>query len=159
VVDKATMSAAYRSDFYAWADEQAELARSRSANRLDWDNVAEELDGLARQQEWELYNRYVVLLTHLLKWMLQPEQRGASWEGTIRVQRRDVGKLFKRAPSLKSSDEEEFGEAYQTARAKAFGETGLPLDTFPVEPPFTSEQARHPDFWPDPVTADNGRIS
>jgi hypothetical protein len=149
------MSAAYDFDFYAWADEQAALARSRSANRLDWDNVAEELDGLARQQEWELYNRYVVLLTHLLKWMFQPVYRGPSWEVTIRNQRRDIARQLKKAPSLQSADAEEFAEAYKSARGEAMKQTGLALDTFPAQPPFTSEQARDPEFWPE--AAQNGR--
>ena len=144
--------AAYAVDFYAWADEQAELARQRSANRLDWDHVAEELDGLATDQEWQLYNRYVVLLTHLLKWMFQNERAGASLALTIRNQRKDIAKQFRKAPSLKSADAEEFADAYETARGEAAKQTSLPLDTFPVEPPFTSEQTRDLDFWPVPVS-------
>lgn len=57
----------YDRDFHAWANEQAELARSRSANALDWDNVAEELEGLGKQKRSELQSRYEVLLMHLLK--------------------------------------------------------------------------------------------
>ena len=30
--------------------EQAELIRSRSANAIDWENVAEEIEGLGRLQ-------------------------------------------------------------------------------------------------------------
>lgn len=142
------MSFAHDLDIYAWANEQAEYARSRSANRLDWDNVAEELDGLARQQEWELYNRYVVLLAHLLKCIFQPERAGRSWEGTIVVQRADIARLISKAPSLKSAEAEEFAAAYDTARKLASKETGLPLDAFPAEPPFTSAEARDDEFWP-----------
>ncbi len=150
------MSAAYRLDFYAWADEQAEHARSRSANRIDWDNVAEELDGLARQQEWELYNRYVVLLTHLLKWMFQPERRGPSWQITIRNQRLDIARQIKKAPSLKNADGDEFVAAYDKARGEAAKQTRLPLEAFPNESPFTSEQARDPEYWPGPVITQGG---
>ena len=61
----------YDRDFHAWAHEQAALARSRSANALDWDNVAEELESLGKQQRAELRSRYVVLLKHLLKWRIK----------------------------------------------------------------------------------------
>ena len=140
----------YDLDFHAWAHEQAELARRRSANELDWDNVAEELESLGKQSVWELYNRYVVLLAHLLKWRYQPERRGASWEATIAEQRRQIAKHLRDNPSLKAVDPAEFEDAYGTARIRAAGETELDRSTFPVDPPFTPEQARDDDFWPEP---------
>ena len=59
----------YDRDFHAWANEQAALARSRSANELDWDKVAEELEDLGKWVKAELKSRYRVLLMHLLKWL------------------------------------------------------------------------------------------
>jgi hypothetical protein len=73
---------------------------------------------------------------------------------TIRTQRRDIARLFQKAPSLKSADAEEFAAAYETARGEAMKETGLDLEAFPVEPPFTSEQARDAEFWPGPIRQD-----
>lgn len=140
----------YDLDFHAWAHEQADAARRRSADEIDWDNVAEELESLGKQQASELQSRYVVLLAHLLKWRFQPEKRGNSWRGTINEQRRQIAKHMRKNPSLKSVDEEEFGDAYDAARARASSETDLDEDVFPVEPPFTPEQARADDFWPEP---------
>jgi hypothetical protein len=42
---------------------------------LDWDHIAEEIDGLAGSQRRELYSRIEVLLMHLLKWQVQTEHR------------------------------------------------------------------------------------
>lgn len=142
---------AYDLDFYAWANAQADAARRRSANEIDWENVAEELDGLGKQQEWELFSRYVVLLTHLLKWRHQPGRRGASWEVTIKQQRLEMAKLIRRAPSLQSVEADEFADGYASARLQAARETRLSEKTFPVEPPFTAHQARDPNFWPEPA--------
>jgi hypothetical protein len=36
------MSDPYDTDGYTWAMRQAEALRKRSANEIDWDNVAEE---------------------------------------------------------------------------------------------------------------------
>lgn len=145
--------AAYRSDIYAWANGQADAARRRSANELDWENVAEELDGLAKDQEWQLYNRYVVLLTHLLKWRHQPSKAGTSCRLTIRNQRLAIAKLMRKAPSLKAADAEEFADAYQAARGEAARQTRLSLERFPETPPFTAEQARDADYLPPPIDA------
>ncbi len=141
----------YRSDIYAWASGQADAARRRSANELDWDNVAEELDGVAKDQEWQLYNRYVVLLTHLLKWRHQPGKASTSWRLTIRNQRLAIAKLMRKAPSLKAADPEEFADAYQAARGEAARQTRLSLERFPEAPPFTADQARDPDYLPPPI--------
>lgn len=140
----------YDADFHAWAHEQADAARRRSANEIDWDNVAEELESLGKQVAWELHNRYVVLLAHLLKWRFQPEKQSRSWRATIIEQRRQIAKHLRQNPSLKSVDEEEFGDAYGTARVRASGETDLDEDIFPHDPPFTPEEARADDFWPEP---------
>jgi hypothetical protein len=141
--------ASYAADFYTWAKVQADAARRRSANEMDWENVAEELEGLAGQQAWELYNRLVVLLLHLSKWRHQPERRGPSWEATVRVQRRDIARLMRRAPGLQSVLDDEFVEAYGTARLKAADEMMRSAASLPEAPPFTVEQALDPEFWPD----------
>lgn len=139
---------AYDRDFHAWAKEQGELIRSRSANAIDWDNVAEEIESLGRQESGELYSHLVVLLTHLLKWEFQPNRRSRSWRVTVFNQRSDIAKQLKRSPSLKAALQEEFDDAYPRARSQAELETRLPATVFPGEPPFSMAQALDADWWP-----------
>ena len=139
---------AYDRDFHAWAIEQGELIRSRSADAIDWDNVAEEIESLGRQERGELYNHFVVLLTHLLKWRFQPERRSRSWRTSVVNRRLDIARQLKLSPSLKAVLEEEFGDAYPRARYQAEDETGLSAATFPEASPFTLTQALDPDWWP-----------
>jgi hypothetical protein len=143
------MSTVYKSDFHAWAKEQAELARLRSANALDWDNVAEELDALSRSEYRELRSRYIVLIAHLLKWLAQPERQSRSWRATIDEQRREIAQHLLDNPSLKPRLQEAFTEAYPIALARAAAETDLEYAAFPAAPPFTPEQARDEGFWPE----------
>ena len=152
---------AYDRDFHAWAMEQAELIRSRSANAIDWENVAEEIESLGRQERSELRNRLTVLLGHLLKWEFQPERRGRSWLNSISIQRRASRRHLTENPSLKSAQADLFNEAYETAREEASTETERDVDVFPAEPPFTLEQALDPDWLPggpggQSSTASNG---
>ena len=59
-------------DFYTWAMETARALRERRSEVVDWDSVAEELEDMGRSEKRELTNRLAVLLTHLLKWQVQP---------------------------------------------------------------------------------------
>ncbi len=61
------MTKTYEADFYSWALEQADALKRRSANELDWENLAEELATLGRSEANQLHSRFVVLLMHLLK--------------------------------------------------------------------------------------------
>jgi hypothetical protein len=143
------MSKLYEADFYTWARTQAELARRRSSNEFDWDQVAEELEALGASEERELGSRYIVLLQHLLKWIYQPSGRGRSWRATIAEQRRAIAKLLRRNPGLKAREASEFADAYVDARDRASGDTDLDIETFPETPPFTMEDAKSADYWPE----------
>ena len=98
------MSDLYDEDFYTWTLRQADAARRRSANELDWDRVAEELEALSRSEARELFSRYVVLLQHLLKWIAQPDARSRSWQNTIANQRDAIARHLTQNPGLKSRD-------------------------------------------------------
>ena len=138
----------YRSDLTAWSREQADALQRRSANELDWENIAEEIDSLGRQQQWELYNRLVVLVAHLLKWEFQADQRGRSWSTTILNQRFDIARQLKISPSLKAAIDGEFAEAYPRGRLQAAQETRLSERRFPDRAPFSLAQALDPDWLP-----------
>lgn len=139
----------YETDFYHWARRQADLARRRSSNELDWDNIAEELEGLSRSEARELFSRYQVLLTHLLKWIVQPERRCRSWRNTIANQRDAIARHLLDNPSLKAREAAEFAAAYVAARRDASSETDLDVTAFPEAPPFSLEQAKDEAYWPE----------
>jgi hypothetical protein len=44
---------------------------------------------------------------------------------------------------------EVFEECYQDARELAADETGLSINTFPVESPFSQEDTLNPDYLPE----------
>jgi hypothetical protein len=77
------------------------------------------------------------------------EPQCGSWKGSIREHRRRIIKALKNSPSFNRYFTEIFNESYQEARKQAADETGLPLEIFPFECPFTSEEALNPDYLPD----------
>jgi hypothetical protein len=143
------MATLYDDDFYSWTLSQADAVRRRSANELDWERLAAELEALGASEERALYSRYLVLLTHLLKWAHQPERRGRSWRNTIATQRRQLQRHLGRNPGLKSKEEAEFMAAYEDARALASTQTDLDLDVFPEAPAFSIAEAKDEAFFPD----------
>jgi hypothetical protein len=111
--------------------------------------VAEELEDLGASVRNELRSRYVMLLKHLLKWRHQAGKRTRSWEISIGNQRDAIIDHLERHPSLRSEDPDIYAGAYRLARRAAGRETRLGVEAFPTEPPFTPDQARDDDFWPE----------
>ena len=147
--------ATYEGDFHSWALEQAALVRARRIDALDIENVAEELEGLARAQVSELRSRYTTLLLHLLKWEFQPLRRTSSWVGTIVRERTEIREHVADNPSLKPRRMALFARAYESARLGAAIETKLATRIFPKTNPYTLDQATDRDFWPgEPRTGD-----
>src|SRR5260364_115065 len=80
----------YEQCIVAWANEQAEFIRSGQLDLLDRAHIADEIEDVGKSERRELANRMAVLLAHLLKWQFQPGRRGASWQRTIKEQRRAI---------------------------------------------------------------------
>jgi len=141
----------YDRDFYAWANEQAALLRAGRLSSADIAHIAEEIESMGKSEQRELESRLAVLLLHLLKWQFQPTKRNASWEATIRVQRRDLARHVERNPSLQPLIGEAVGYDYENARIEAAAETGLTEATFPVQCQWPFEQIMADHFWPGDV--------
>ena len=135
------MSELYDRDFYAWANDQAGLLRAGKLSSADIANIAEEIETLGRSEKRELVSRLTVLLQHLLNWRFQPERRGRSWELSIANARDELTDHLGENPSLKAMLPEAIATGYRRARRSAEQETGLPGNTFPVECPWTFDQA------------------
>ena len=143
-----TVPKLYKTDFYAWTQEQVSLIRHQQWLQLDWQNLIEEIDSLGKQQRQELRNRLSVLMGHLLKWEYQSQHRSRSWLATIRVQRRDTLRLLKDSPSLKPYLEDALPEAYENGRDLAMGETDLPQQIFPLKCPYSLMEILDHCFYP-----------
>ena len=130
----------YEQDFYMWIETTAQQLREGKFDEVDLTNLIEEIESMGRSEKRELKSRLIVLLMHLLKWQYQPEKRSESWRSTISEQRICIEGLLEDSPSLKPLISEVFDDCYQKARLKASDETGIKLNFFPKESPFTLEE-------------------
>ena len=143
----------YDQDFYAWSLDMASKIRNKEFDCIDIENVAEEIESLARSDYRKLISRLEVLIAHLLKWMLQPDKRSSGWRGTIVEQRRKINKLLSESPSLKYklNKETNLNEVYEDAKNIFYKDTGLDITKLMANNlcPFVITQILNNDFYPD----------
>jgi hypothetical protein len=134
------MISEYEADFYQWLNQQARALRARQGEALDWNNLAEEIESMGRSDAEALASQLTRLLLHLLKWRHQPNRRSRSWELSAMEARLRINRRLRKSPSLKAKLAELLAEAYEDACLRAARQTGLALETFPAECPWTFEQ-------------------
>jgi|SRR5450631_676664 len=139
----------YKEDVLTWAKEQANFLQAGEFDHLDIDNLYEELLDMGASYHLELEHRSSLLIAHLLKWHYQPDRRGNSWLRTIKEQRKQILRCFKRTPSLKHdlTQDDWLSGVYGDAIMKAIKETGL--DSFPESCPWSFDQIIDDGFFPD----------
>jgi predicted YcjX-like family ATPase len=98
----------YERDLVRWSEEQAHALRAAKESRtnlpIDWDNLAEEIDGLGRALRAELRNRLATVLEHLYKLRLSgADDPRAGWMETVMRERVEIESLLEDNPSLRSS--------------------------------------------------------
>src|SRR5271168_4846234 len=96
----------YQEDFVRWTEQQSSALRDAAGVGtnlpLDWENLAEEIEGLGRSQRHELRSRIAVIIEHLLKLEHSPAidpRRG--WMETISHERLNIEYLLEDSPSLR----------------------------------------------------------
>lgn len=139
----------YEQDFYLWLETNAKLLSEKRFTELDLEHLITEIISMGKSEKRELENRLIVLIMHLLKCQYQSDKLSKSWINTIKEQRRQIRKLLKNSPSLKSYLPKFIDECYQDARFEASDETRLELITFPLNNPFSLDDILNSEFFPN----------
>ena len=125
------------------------MLRSGAAAEADLAHIAEEIEDLGKNWRRALESRLTQLLLHLLKLRCQPEYPGVrGWRASVLMQRIEIARLLKKAPSLRPEIDRVLDEAYADALALASAETGRASTSFPATCPWTAEQALDRNFFP-----------
>lgn len=109
----------YERDFFQWTQEQAAALRSVAAGgnaRLDYENLAEEIESLGGRDRRELSSRMTTIIEHLLKLEYSPAtDPRAGWITTIGRERLEVELVLKDSPSLRRQISEHLPKASAAA--------------------------------------------
>ena len=111
----------YDDDFYAWTQYQAEVLRTmrRADNRLDRENLAEEVEDLGKSERNAVYSQITRILEHFLKLAYSPADRPRyGWMGSIVEARQQLRRHL--TPTLRSIAAGNFPDLYEDARETAF---------------------------------------
>jgi len=141
-------STLYNQDYYQWIQETVKLLEQRNFQKLDLDNLIEEIQDLALNEKQTIETNLIVVLKLLLKWQYQPEQLSGEIKASIRRHRYQIRDDLKVSPSLKTYLSEIWLESYQEARLQAADETELAIATFPEQCPYTIENILNTDYLP-----------
>ncbi len=132
----------YESDFAGWAEDTARAILDGRWSDVDRVALADEVADLARQERRAIRSRFEILFLHLLKKRFQPMKASRGWDTTILNQRLKLRELLEENPTLATGQEvvDAMQRAYVHARLRASSETGLALETFPIEIPFSDAE-------------------
>lgn len=159
VVKSDLLPALYETDETAWLEEMVRRLQKGMFDGLDYGNLTEFLQDMAKRDRREIETRLVLLTYHWLKFDFQPERRTSSWRRTIVVQAGVLRREFA-SRTLRKHAETVLETLYPDAVQAAAAQTRLPSTTFPATCPYTLDQllqadrvvdADHPSEPPPPV--------
>ena len=163
----------YWRDSYTWAMQQAAALRRRNFAAVDWKNVIEEIEDVAKSEERSLKSQYARAVAHLLKLEYRREGESrfvAGWRTSVNDARAEIKDVLRDNPGLKGHRDEIFAKAWRKgkeASVNAFVDYDTQKiqddsihfreqkrlkrewdETLPRECPYTREQVEGSDWMP-----------
>jgi uncharacterized protein DUF29 len=145
----------YDEDFVLWSKQQAEALRAagRGATNqpIDWENVAEEIDSLARSEKRELGSQIRRVIEHLLKLEFSPAdgpRRG--WVESIIDARSELEDVLNDSPSLRT----EIGATIATEIKRGSRKATIELEKYGEVDPAALARIRTTTYTEDQVLGD-----
>lgn len=122
-LNKEELRELYDKDYPLWAEINLELLREKLYDLVDWDNLLEEIDDMAKTDLKTCISHLAIILEHLYKLdnfkdLAGGETAGKSWIRSIKNSRVEIEVLFEYYPSLKSKLPLEMDKAWLKARKK-----------------------------------------
>jgi Domain of unknown function DUF29 len=148
-------SPTYDTDLVLWAEGQAHALRVAAATAsnlgVDWPNIAEEIEGLARSERSKLASNIATVIEHLAKLQASPAVAPRiGWQETILRARATIQELLEASPGMQSSVDDVVHIAHHRARMMAARVLALHGETprIPIEHvSYTTDQVLS-DWWP-----------
>ncbi len=133
----------YDKDFVKWIDSQVGFLKKGDLDKLDLENLIEEIESLGRNDTRSIHSHAIILLAHLLKQEYQPEKQvdSNSWKTSILNAAMEIKLLIESSPSLKNELIKIYPKAYADAKQYASKQSGLDINIFPETCPWNIEEA------------------
>ena len=148
IIQEQNLANIYEQDYCLWIEKTIVVLREGKLSELDITNLIEEITDMGISQKKAVSSNLQIVLMHLLKYKYQPEKRSNSWRYTIFEHRDRILEAFELSPSLKPYFMTIFDKCYRKARKKASLETGLSINVFPLQCPFTEAETLDTEYLP-----------
>ncbi|HAV40757.1 MAG: DUF29 domain-containing protein [Aquificota bacterium] len=157
-ISKEELKGLYEKDFPLWVEKNLELLRERAYDLVDWENLLEEIEDMARSDLKACVSYLAVVLEHLYKWdnlrnltKAGEGKGGLSWIKSVEISRRKINRLFRESPSLMAKLPQKLDYAWEEARDNIelwLSEIEEDPDQYhiPEECPYTYEEAMTKDL-------------
>ncbi len=158
----------YMRDLYSWSLEQARVLRERRLGALDFENLADEVENLAKSEVRQLTSYAARILEHFCKfahwaWLRQGNER--IWRAEVDAYRGRAARTLRGSPELKAILGQILEDAWDDARRELAKEVaksaisephfahiaGLGKQAYPAVCPWTFYQVMGENFWPKPA--------
>ena len=139
----------YEVDDYQWLEENIRLLKSHCFQDIDLDNLIEELEDLGREKKNVVESLLQQIIRHLLIYQYWQEERETNtrhWQAEIYSFRDQLN--HKLTTNLRNHLENKRLEIYHRALGYVVRKTGLAVDIFPKDCPYTLEQLLDIDYLP-----------
>ena len=146
-----TSKSLYETDYMLWVETTLEQIKHRQIEQLDWDNLAEEIEGLSIELRHKVDSYLKQLLIHLLLyqyWTSEREFCGEGWRDEIDNFRDELDTLFE-SKTLYNFFLTRINLIYPKARKRVIKKTGLSPNCFPEQCPFSISELLDSDFYPE----------
>jgi hypothetical protein len=115
----------YDRDFVTWSREQADALRAASRGgsnqKLDWENLAEEIESLGKSERHSLKSQIQRVVEHLLKLQHSPAVNPRTgWIDSINSARTEIELVLEDSPSLRTEVAASIAAALKRAERKVF---------------------------------------
>ena len=156
----------YEKDFYLWVMENLKLLKNKEYELVDWENLLEEIEDMAKRHFESVISYMAVIMEHLYKWENYRESAymGSGWKKSILNARKELIDLFDEMPSLKriAQEKESLNKAWRRAvnslivwfdedenkdLAKKYFDRSPTEEDFPKDCPYTFEQIMEYKPW------------
>ncbi|MGK7930180.1 MAG: DUF29 domain-containing protein [Microcystaceae cyanobacterium] len=131
----------YQEDESLWLAEMVKLLRENRLEELDIDNLVEELEALGRRDKNRVESLLRQIIIHFLclqYWAAEYDYNHRHWQGEIATFRIQLNRAL--TTNLNHHLRDHLEEIYQEAVFIVNQKTGLTMDTFPVNCPYSLTQ-------------------
>jgi len=133
------MTALYEEDFVLWTEKTAQLLKRKEFDRVDWENLIEEVECMGKSERQAITSLLTVLIEHLLKlsyWESEKERNARHWIVEIAAFRAQLEQKIDSATLVNH------------ARKSLINARIVDKNAIPLESIFTLEQVLDGDWFP-----------